>query len=131
MRKQISRTLKLITFVVACLVISACITEGDVKGGQPAFDQKKLSDNSAERAVSYIKLNQLETAEDILKQALKKSPRHSTLSHDSLPSGEIVLCGPILRLSIAIKSSDPRSQHGVVPQSCTKCTPTGARLNIV
>lgn len=115
MRRQISRTLKFIALVIASLVISACITEGDVKGGQPAFDQKKLSDNSAERAVSYIKLNQLETAEDILKQALKKSPRHSTLNYTKallkLRLGENKQAEKYFRTAIRTDSTNSRAAH--------------------
>ena len=115
MRKQISRTLKLITFVVACLVISACITEGDTTSSKPTFDPKKLADNSAERAVSYMKLNQLETAEDILEQALQKSPRHSVLNYTKailkLRLGENKQAEKSFRAAIRNDPTNSRAAH--------------------
>ena len=56
---------------------------------------------------------------------------HSTSVSVNRPSGVVwPLCNP-LALHAAMMSSDPRSMHGVVPQTCTWNRPIGAMLYIV
>jgi len=63
--------------------------------------------------------------------AFTQAPRHSTSTHDSLPSALTWSGAPIVSWQSLISLSAPRSTHGVVPQSWTWNWPTGARLNIV
>ena len=50
-------------------------------------------------------------------------------SSENLPSAEIVCCvGAMCFLQAATTSSEPRSQHGVVVQTCTRCSPTGCEI---
>ncbi len=109
------KTLKLIILVIASIVVSACITEGDVKDSKPTFDPKILSANSAERAVSYMRLNQLETAEDILKKALQKEPRNSVLNYTKailkLRLGEKKQAEKHFRIAVKSNPNNSRAAH--------------------
>jgi len=64
------------------MFLSACVTETRLIGESPkAGDAELRAENSAKRAFSYMELNQFETAETILKEGLKESPRHSVLNY--------------------------------------------------
>ena len=114
MRRQFSKILNLSTLSIA-LILSACVTERDSASIQPNLDEKKLADNSAERAVSYMNLDQLETAENILGKALKKSPRHSVLNYTKailkLRLGETKDAEKYFRTAIKSNPNNSRAAH--------------------
>ena len=62
----------------------------------------------------------------------RRRPGTPLPSSENLPSAETVCwCGWMCFLQAATTSSEPRSQQGVVVQTCTRWSPTGCRLNMV
>ncbi len=65
--------------------------------------------------------------------AFTQAPAHSTSSHENLPSADTSNAWAAMRfLQTEMMSSEPRSMHGVVPQTPMWATvPTGFSWNMV
>lgn len=72
------RFLILVSFYLSLLMLAACVTERQVIGEIPKpKDANARADNSAQRAISYMDIEQYETAEKLLKNSLQEVPKHS------------------------------------------------------
>jgi len=77
-----SQTLKLTLLAFAGFLLSACVTEQKLSSSnQGEMKAETLSDLSSRRALSYMKIEQYKTAEDILKDGLKLNSRNSNLNY--------------------------------------------------
>ena len=64
------------------LLLTACVTESKTIGEEIKIkDANVRADNSAQRAISYMEIDQLKTAELILKKTLKEAPKHSAANY--------------------------------------------------
>lgn len=112
MQKCFSKSAKLFSLFTISLVLSACVTERLVP---ETSDDNQRANNSADRAVSYMNLKQLKTAEDILKSALKESPKHSTLNYTyailKLRLGEGDKADKLFRNAVNADPKNSRAAH--------------------
>ena len=108
--------IKLVFVLIISLILSACVTEGNIIGEKSKKSNANArSNNSAERAVSYMNLEQLKTAEDILKEALKETPRHSMVNYTyavlKLKLGEAKKANKFFRTAVNSDINNSRAAH--------------------
>lgn len=109
-----SKLIKFFTQSLMFLILTACVTEREFAKVNKA-DVNLRADNSAERAVSYMDLKQYQTAEDILKEALKDAPNHSGANYTyallKLRIGENKKADNFFKTAIKTDSNNSRAAH--------------------
>ena len=120
--------IKLVFVLIISLTVSACVTEKKIIGDKSKVaSANDRANNSAERAVSYMNLKQLKTAEDILVEALKDSPRHSMVNYTyallKLRTGEIKKADKFFRTSVNNDKNNSRAAHDYGFYLCSQKKP--------
>ncbi len=98
------------------LILSACVTERQIIGEEPkASNADSRAENSARLAVGYMDLKKYETAENVLKKAIKESPKHSRLNYTyallKLRLGETDKADKYFSAAIKSNSENSRAAH--------------------
>jgi len=106
---------KNIILLFVCMILSACVTERDVIGETVKSSASVRAENSSRRAISYMDLEQYETAEEILKKSLKESPKHSVLNYTyallKLRIGETSKADKYFKASIKADANNSQAAH--------------------
>jgi len=80
--KTVQLTLKNLIMILTLCLLAACVTENVIsENSKNANTPDKLSELSESRALSYMRIEQYKTAENLLSTALKKNPSHSNLNY--------------------------------------------------
>lgn len=73
---------KILFLLVSLYFLTGCVTEQVTSQNKNnANTPDKLSELTANRALSYMRIEQYKTAEDLLSKELKKNPSHSNLNY--------------------------------------------------